>query len=196
LFREPRNIDYWQFVWAKFRTGDRGSFEEIYNEFSDQLFAYGTKITSDRELVKDSIQDLFIDLYKYNPTIRNPELLQFYLYKSLKRSIIKRLQKEKRLQSIHPDYNTFELTFYAETDDYEDDSKNRQMESLQKALKALDHKKRELLFLKFDSGLTYGEIGGLLNMKPDTVKKQVYRILHYLHDSFGSSLLELFFIRI
>ncbi len=194
LSREPRNKDYWQFVWSKFKTGDRGAFEEIYNEFTDQLFAYGAKITSDRELVKDSIQDLFIDLYKYNPNIKNPELLEFYLYKSLKRSIIKRLQKENRLQTIQPDYNSFELTFYAETEEYLDDSKNRQMESLQTVLKALDHKKRELLFLKFDSGLTYCEIGDLLNMKPDTVKKQVYRIIHYLHDAVGAKFIELFLI--
>ncbi|MFW6371850.1 MAG: RNA polymerase sigma factor, partial [Bacteroidota bacterium] len=41
-------------------------------------------------------------------------------------------------------------------------------------------KKRELLFLKFNSGLTYNEIGVLLDCKPDTVKKQVTRLLRYL----------------
>lgn len=155
---------------------------------------YGSKLTADSELVKDAIQDLFIDLYKYSPTIKNPELLEFYLYKSLKHSIIKKLKKENRLQSIQPDYNSFELTFYAETEDFLDDSKNRQLDSLQKALKGLDHQKRELLFLKFDSGLTYCEIGELLNMKPDTVKKQVYRIIHHLHDSVGAKILELFLL--
>jgi RNA polymerase sigma factor (sigma-70 family) len=194
LTREPRNRDYWQFVWSKFRSGDRSSFEEIYNEFTDRLFVYGNKITTDKELVKDAIQDLFIDLYKYHPTIKNPELLEFYLYKSLKHAIIKKLQKENRLQSIQPDFNSFELAFYAETEDFQDDSKSRQLDSLQKALKGLDQQKRELLFLKFDSGLTYSEIGELLNLKPDTVKKQVYRIIQHLHDSVGAKILELFLL--
>jgi len=100
LAQDARNKEYWQLVLSKFKTGDRNSFEEIYNEFSDQLFAYGAKITSDRELLKDCIQDLFIDLYKYNPSIKNPELLEFYLYKSLKRLIIKKRKNSQNVSSM------------------------------------------------------------------------------------------------
>jgi len=194
LTENPKNRDYWQLLWLKFKDGDRDSFGEIYHEFADKLFSYGSKIASDRELLKDCIQDLFVDLYKYRPDLRNPELLEFYLYKSLKRLIIRRLQKDRLLESIHPASNSFELTFNAELDGYQDDSKNEQMELLQKALKSLDEKKRELLFLKFDSELSYLEIGLLLNMKPETAKKQVYRIVRHLHRNFGSTILDLVFI--
>jgi RNA polymerase sigma factor (sigma-70 family) len=191
LAQNSRNKDYWQLVLMKFKTGDRDSFEEIYNEFADQLFAYGAKITTDRELLKDCIQDIFIDLYKYNPNIKNPELLEFYLYKSLKRLIVKKLNKDKRLQGLGNDHSSFELIFFAETDSFPEELMNEQINLLQKALKTLDEKKRELLFLKFDSGLNYIEIGDLLGMKPDTVKKQVYRILQYLRGNFGAKILEL-----
>ena len=194
MTKEPRNKDYWQLVWFNFKNGDRNSFEELFNEFADQLFAYGSKITDDRELLKDCIQDLFVDIYTYSPNLKNPELLEYYLYKSLKRSIIKKLKKEKRLESFNTEHNSFHLAFNLETDGYHDDSKNFQIEFLKKALSTLDEKKRELLFLKFDSGLSYIEIGDLLNMKPDTVKKQVYRIIQHLRDNFGARLLELFFI--
>ena len=191
MAQNTRNKDYWQLVLMKFKTGDRDSFEEIYNEFADQLFAYGAKITTDRELLKDCIQDLFIDLYKYNPNIKSPELLEFYLYKSLKRLIIKKLKKDKRLEGFGYEQSSFDLILSAETDSFPDELMNEQIELLQKALKTLDDKKRELLFLKFDSGLNYSEIGDLLDMKPDTVKKQVYRILQYLRGNFGPKILEL-----
>jgi RNA polymerase sigma factor (sigma-70 family) len=194
LAQNSRNKDYWQLVLMKFKTGDRDSFEEIYNEFADQLFAYGAKITTDRELLKDCIQDIFIDLYKYNPNIKNPELLEFYLYKSLKRLIVKKLNKDKRLQGLGNDHSSFDLIFSSETDYFPEELMNEQINLLQKALKTLDEKKRELLFLKFDSGLNYNEIGDLLDMKPDTVKKQVYRILQYLRGNFGSKILELLFV--
>ncbi|MDP3443824.1 MAG: sigma-70 family RNA polymerase sigma factor [Ignavibacteria bacterium] len=194
MAQNSRNKDYWQLVLMKFKTGDRDSFEEIYNEFADQLFAYGSKITTDRELLKDCIQDLFIDLYKYNPNIRNAELLEYYLYKSLKRLIIKKLKKDKRLEGFGNEYSTFDLIFSAETDSFPEELMNEQINLLQNALKTLDDKKRELLFLKFDSGLNYNEIGDLLDMKPDTVKKQVYRILQYLRGYFGSQMLELLFV--
>ena len=188
----PRNKDYWELIWLKFKNGDRDSFEEIYNEFADHLFAYGSKITTDRELLKDCIQDLFVDLYRYRPNLKNPELLEYYLYKSLKHLIVKRVQKGKRLEHLNPEYNSFDLSFFAESEGFLDDSQNEQIESLQKVLNTLDSKKRELLFLKFDSGLNYNEIGDLLNMKPDTVKKQVYRIIHYLQDNYKTKIMTLF----
>lgn len=194
MTKEPKNKEYWQLAWFKFKIGDRNSFEEIYNEFVDQLYAYGAKITTDKELLKDCIHDIFLDLYRYNLKLKNPELLGFYLYKSLKRSIIKKIQKEKRLESIHPQYNSFELTFFSETEAFQDEGKTGLNESLARILKTLDEKKRELLFLKFESELSYNEIGDLLDMKPDTVKKQVYRILNYLHDKLGSKIMELFFL--
>jgi RNA polymerase sigma factor (sigma-70 family) len=192
--KDSGNKDYWQLVWFKFKAGDRGSFEEIYNEFADNLFAYGSKITTDRELLKDCIQDLFIDIYKYSPNLKNPELLEYYLYKSLKHLIIKKLQKDKRLQDVGTEYYSFDFVFSAEADWFTDEFQNEQIELLQKALKTLDDKKRELLFLKFNSGLNYNEIGDLLSMKPETVKKQVYRILQYLRENFGSKILEMFYV--
>lgn len=194
MIKDSRDKDYWQFVWSKFKAGDRDSFEEIYTEFVDYLFAYGSKITSDRDLLKDCIQDLFMDLYKYSPSLKNPELLEFYLYKSLKRSLVKRLQKEQRLERFDQDCHYFDLVFSSESDDFQNDLKNEQLESLQKILRTLDDKKRELLFLKFNSGLNYSEIGELLDLKPDTVKKQVYRTIQFLRENYGPKMMELFFL--
>lgn len=194
MAKNLRNKDYWQVVWLKFTDGDRNAFEEIYREFADALFAYGIRITPNRELLKDCIQDLFIDLYKYRPDIKNPELLEFYLYKSLKRSIVKKLQKEKNWQSLNQESDSFDLVFSAEASGFQNELEEENLASLQKVLKTLDDKKRELLFLKFNSSLNYNEIGTLLNIKPETAKKQVYRTLQYLRDNFASKLIELFFL--
>ena len=49
---------YWQIVWTNFRKGDAYAFKEIYNQYVDFLYAYGTKLTPDFDLVKDCIHDL------------------------------------------------------------------------------------------------------------------------------------------
>ena len=61
----------WQEVWSRFRSGDQDAFSEIYQKFIDALFAYGCKMTRDRELVKDCIQDIFIDLHLLNPNLHH-----------------------------------------------------------------------------------------------------------------------------
>lgn len=170
------DAEYWQLIWKNFKGGDRDAFKTIYNEFIDALYSYGSRITNDKDLVKDSIQDLFLDIYTYGSTLRQPELLEFYLYKSLKRQIIRKLLEKNKYTSDTEMLDNFTLKFSIE-DEVFDETTDSQLKKLQEIITGLDKSKRELLFLKFNSGLTYNEIGKLLDIKSNTAKKQVYRIL-------------------
>lgn len=184
--------EYWVFIWEKFRTGDRRAFETIYNEYVDVLFSYGSRITSDRALLHDSIQDLFIEVYTYSNSLRNPESLEFYLFKTLRNIIYRKLKEKNRY--THPEQmpEQYNIKFSLEENIREEHEEH--LNFLQKELQCLDSKKRELLFLKFNSGLTYNEIGKLLNIKPDAVKKQVYRILSFLRGKLSIDIVGLFMI--
>ncbi|HCY42628.1 MAG TPA: hypothetical protein DHV48_14945 [Prolixibacteraceae bacterium] len=185
----------WAEVWMRFRSGDRDAFGEIYEEFVDVLFAYGRKITSDRELVKDAVQDIFLNLYKYNPQLHQPEFLEFYLFRSLRNEIIHKIKKNKQESSLTDDgMFLFDLKFNAEQDSFDKESDELRVKALKEILQTVDTQKRELLFLKFSTGLSYIQIGQILNINPDTAKKQVYRTLDQLRDRFGKQLLELLMI--
>ncbi len=179
------NREYWQFIWEKFRSGDRGAFETIYNEFIDALFSYGSRITSDKALLEDAIQDLFVDIYSFGSVLRKPESLEYYLFIILKRIIYKKLKEKNRFS--HPEHmvEPFDLTFELEANEQEitDDC----LQKLRTELQNLDVKKRELLFLKFNSGLTYKEIGRFVNRSPGAVKKQVYRLLNAIRNKLGKT---------
>lgn len=190
-----KDRNQWIEVWKRFRLGDRFAFSEIYEEFADVLFAYGIKITSDRELVKDCIQDLFYNIYRYNIKLQQPEYLEFYLFRSLKNDLIRKV-KNKNQQSSLTDENVvlFDLKFLAEQDNQEPETDELRIEALRKILQTISPQKREMLFLKFSTGLNYAEIGEIVGMKADAVKKQVYRTLDDLRDRFGEKLLSLFTI--
>lgn len=185
--------EYWQLVWEKFRNGDREAFKTIYSEFIDSLFAYGSKITYDKELLKDAIQDLFIDIYTYGSKLRQPELLEFYLFKSLKRNIIKKSKETQRFTSTKELLEKFNLEFTIEEEVFGDDS-DKKLLALQKEISNLNSQKKELLFLKFNSGLNYEEIGKILDIKPDTAKKQVHRLLKHIREKLDTTFVELFTI--
>ncbi len=186
---------HWLNVWFRFRSGDQAAFSEIYEEFIDSLFAYGSKITRDRELVKDCIQDIFIDLQRLNPNLQHPEYIEFYLFKSLKNAIFQRFKENKKTDTLTIDEMViFDLHFNIEQDVFDLESDQHRIEKLKIILQTLDPQKRELLFLKFTTGLNYIEIGQLLGMNPDTVKKQVYRTLDQLRSKYGNQLMELLMI--
>lgn len=186
---------HWAEVWMRFRFGDREAFREIYEEFIDVLFDYGTKITDDRELIKDSIHDLFYDLHRYSPKLHHPEYLEFYLFRSLKNLLIRKIKKSNTESPLTEEgLSRFDLKYNAELDIFDKESNYLRSEALKQILQTLDSGKRELLFLKFSTGLNYVEIGHLLNMKPDTVKKQIYRILDQLRSKFSKRLIEMLLI--
>lgn len=185
----------WTEIWMRFRSGDRNAFSEIYEEFVDVLFSYGSKITADRELLKDCIQEVFYNLFRYNPKLHHPEYLEFYLFHSLRHEIFQKIRKGKKEASL-PDEGTyrFDLKFQVEQNTFEKESVEYRDQVLNQILKTLDPQKREMLFLKFTTGLNYAEIGQLTGMSADAVKKQIYRTLGRLRSEFGNKLLELIMI--
>jgi RNA polymerase sigma factor (sigma-70 family) len=175
--------------------GDRFAFGEIYEEFADVLFAYGIKITSDRELVKDCIQDLFYNIYRYNIKLQRPEYLEFYLFRSLKNDIIRKIKSSSQKASLTDDSVVlFDLKFQVEQENMDGESDELRLNALRRILQTISPQKREMLFLKFSTGLNYAEIGEIVGMSADAVKKQVYRTLDDLRDRFGEKLLSLFSI--
>lgn len=182
---------YWISTWARFNSGDRFAFEEIYSEFINVLFSFGSKMTNDKELIKDSIQDLFIDLYRYKINLRQPESFEYYLFKSLKRLIQKSLKRKSKTRDFeNQDFFAFELTFDLEEDYIQKESEKTKLMVLQEILNDLSQNSRELLFYKFNSNLTYKEIGKLIEMKPDAVKKRIYRIITSLRKAYDTKTIQ------
>ncbi len=191
--RKP-DSSYWHMIWERFRSGDRQAFETLYNEFIDSLYTYGTKFTTDRLLVEDAIQDLFIDAYTYGKSLREPAYLEFYLFKTFKRIIIRKMKEAKRFRMAAEWTGQFDLAFPVEDTSEEEQSLDEKIRILKNEVSSLDSKRREMLFLKFNSGLTYNEIAQLLDLKPDAVKKQVYRLLASLREKISRPFMELFLL--
>ena len=77
------------FLWNDFVNGNQDAFRIIYNNHVQSLFRYGCHFTYDEALVKDCIHDVFIELAKYRAGLGNTNNIKLYLFKSLKRKIIK-----------------------------------------------------------------------------------------------------------
>lgn len=100
-------------VWSKFLSGDRDAFTHIYDVYVNALFNYGIKIAPDSALVQDCIHDLFVNLWHNKGKMGETDSIKFYLYKSLKRKLIRELEKRKKQEgSTHEIKANFNLSFY------------------------------------------------------------------------------------
>jgi len=171
--------DDWFHEWTSFKSGDMESFRRIYDHFFNRLFQYGCKMTTDTEMVEDSIQELFLALYTKKEHLSDTDHLEFYLLKALKLTIYGKMRKEKRIAFRKEDYDAFHLEFLIETDE-SGTIEQEKIDLILRSLKELSPLSREIIYLRFYSDLSYEEIGRILGIKADSAKKQVYRIVSSL----------------
>ena len=77
-------------LWEAMLRGDKNAFAKLYERYFKLLYNYGRKIGQDSSHVEDSIHDLFVDLWRYKANLSTTSSVRFYLYRSLRRRLIKK----------------------------------------------------------------------------------------------------------
>ncbi|MEE4286033.1 MAG: sigma-70 family RNA polymerase sigma factor [Mariniphaga sp.] len=188
------------FLWKSFLKGDDKSFSLIYQQHIDGLFLYGSKLSTDRELVRDCIQEVFIDLFlKRKKVSREIVNLKSYLFVSLRNGIIKKLKQSRIFESIGEKEDETEAPFNIE---YEFQDQLIQLEisqeiiaKLQSKIKNLPPRQKEIIYLKFEEEMDYPEIAPILKISVESARKLLYRALLTLRKTLDPSIAQtLFFI--
>jgi len=169
-------------VWKNFQSGSKEAFATIYNLYLDSLYQYGVKLCPDKELVKDAIQEIFLDLYlKHEKINTEPEKLKYYLLSALKHNLIKKIQREKifsdeEFESLFlPEYNIEEAII--------DNEEAREIKyRVGTALKKLPSKQKEALYLRYNELIAYPEIAKIMDISIESARKQVYRAIKTLRE--------------
>jgi RNA polymerase sigma factor (sigma-70 family) len=168
-------------LWKSFIDGEDEALNALYKQFVDVLYAFGLRFTEDNELVKDSIHDLFVDLFKYRSTLATDVNVKSYLFTSLKRKICLVLKK-KAAQENHIFEVPFSLSYSAEDQIINNETQSELLSKLDKQLKLLPSRQKEALYLRFNSELEYEEIANIMNISLETCRTLVYRGVKQLRE--------------
>ncbi|MEX0314056.1 MAG: RNA polymerase sigma factor [Allomuricauda sp.] len=171
-------------LWSKFRAGDKAAFESVYNSCVDDMYAFGLKIDSDQELIKDCIQEVFIDIFEHRNAISEPNNIKFYILKALKHTIFRKQKKERKKAKFHeqPELN-FSAGYNFEDKRILSELDEEKKRLVNQALETLSAKQKEIMYLRFSVGLNYNEISEIVNIDHSSVRKQVYRAIKKLRNS-------------
>ena len=174
-------------VWLAFREGDKEAFSFIYTHYLEILFNYGMKVVNDRSLVKDSIQELFIDLWKSRQNLSGTNQIRYYLFKALRRKLVReatkqRLTTEKFLQDFKG-----ELTVNSAENAYisAEISEERKI-VLQKALGKISLRQQEVLNLLFFENYSYEQISQVMSINVKSVYTLAWKAFSALKKSLNS----------
>lgn len=169
-------------LWARFVKGDHLCFKQLFRKYYKGLYGYGLKLCGDPGLVEDCIQELFESIWERRNELTHIDSPNVYFFISLRRKIIKtRIKQNNRGKSVGRAMDdSISIQFGAEELFIKKESKTKQKKELEKALNQLSNQQKEVLYLHFYNGMSYGEIEEILSINRQSVRNHMYRAMETL----------------
>lgn len=177
-------------LWQTFKEGSEASFDLIYEKTFSSLYAYGYRLCRDEELVKDCIQNMFIEIWQKRQQLSEVHTLRHYLFKILRRKIFHEVEKKAQannhlqlaLSGSETDFFFSSQVDRINSDDaFPEEVKNR----LKVLLSRLSSRQKEAVVLKFYENMSYAEISEIMGLKDAKYARQlIYRSLNELKRCF------------
>jgi RNA polymerase sigma factor, sigma-70 family len=163
-------------AWEKFKGGDFDSLGLLFEFHYQELFYYGIKIVDLPEMVKDSIQDLFADVWERREKMVSVSNFKAYLLISLRRELIRRVTKIRK-EAQSKEVSTLQFTFSAEEFVISSEETKNNSQLLAESLASLTERQREVILLRFFHNLEFPEISQVLEMNVQSVRNLLFRAL-------------------
>lgn len=159
-------------LYYEFLEGNNKSFDTIVLRHKNNLIYFLQKYVKSIEIAEDLAQDVFVYIlihkvkYDFNFTLKT------YLYTIAKSKAINYLKREKRIVQI--DEN--QINEINESEQLEEIVfRNEKIRNLRKSIKKLKSEYQDAIYLADIEGLSYKEIGRILNKNNTNVKVLIHR---------------------
>ncbi|WP_297336232.1 sigma-70 family RNA polymerase sigma factor [Algoriphagus sp.] len=174
-----------QELWESLIKGDRAAFGLIYQRTIQDLYRFGCSLVSDEDLVLDSIQEVFVDLWKYHSHLQKTDKIKVYLFKCLSN----RIHKESMQQNKRKTKNEFfiageESAIESIEDRLVLNTYNQGMKAqLSKALQQLPFRQKEVINCLFFEDFSYEDTAKIMNINLRSVYTLAWKAISNLKSS-------------
>ncbi|MCX6578420.1 MAG: RNA polymerase sigma factor [Candidatus Aminicenantes bacterium] len=143
------------------------------------LFNYFLRLTGNRPISEDLVQEVFTRILKYRTTYRGEDRFAVWMYKIARNAHIDFLRRQKETVPLEDQFDEAQSA-----DLIPEERVERQQEAalISRALKRLSPRKQEVILLSRFQNLKYREIAELMECPVGTVKGMVHRAVQELGD--------------
>lgn len=168
-------------IWNEFRKGNERAFSLLFFKYSDLLLSYGYALTKDRELIKDCIQELFLDIWKRREQLGDLEKVNHYLLKAFRRILLRRARQDEKRRYMH---NFADEYFDLPTDEQIvlSEAEHFRSEYLADKINHLPQRQKEIIYLKYYQNLSYAEIGEIMGLQQQAAWNLFSRAVNKLRE--------------
>jgi RNA polymerase sigma factor (sigma-70 family) len=158
-----------------FKKGDLNAFTGLYELHVNLLFNYGNRLTTDRELLKDCIQEVFVKIYNKQSELDGVLNLKSYLIISLKNKLCDESRKRVHLSDV-----AVEDLDAASSDNIESCYIAKEKEKTDSVfvsglMKKLSPRQRKAIELYYFEERKYEDICNIMEMNYQSVRNLIHR---------------------
>jgi len=162
--------------WEQMRLGDKQALFELYNSMYFHLIRFGLKINADDELVKDCVNQVFLNLWDKRARLVPVDNVKSYLMTSLKRCMLDQLAYLDKMSVAVTNMTAGaaqnELSYEEIIIQLQDNDEMRN--KLRLAIAKLTPRQMELIQLRFFEGLSYEQIAEKTSQTVKTAYNTIY----------------------
>ncbi|NQX41610.1 sigma-70 family RNA polymerase sigma factor [Pedobacter steynii] len=166
------------------RLGDKEAFLDIYKSLYRSLGGFGLRIYSDPDVVTDSLNQVFLDIWEKHEFLPRVENVEAYLRRTLKNKILKNIARQQKMDNaiamISQDDELLDMPYEELVVKIESDELVKRQ--LDIALKKLTPQQRKLIQLRFYEGLSYENVAENSGLTVRTAYNTIYSALKSLRE--------------
>ena len=169
-------------LWKGLQQGNKDMFLCLYKKYYHSLLFIGLKEIKDAQLVKDTIQQLFLYIWEKRETIHEAKNVKSYLVTSFLRKLSADWKKSRKTCDLQVVWNNYseDLQSTPEENLINKDGQTQLFKLLMSHINNLPNRQRELIVLKFYEGLSYEAIVEQTGLSHRTVYNKVHEALKKL----------------
>jgi len=156
------------------KQGRNESFEKLINAYSKRSYAYFYRLANDKTIAEDLTSELFVKLVEKIDSFRGGNF-NSWLFRIASNIFYDHLRRKKRRQEFYEKEINLQRQQNPSAGEDEED-----WEYLQQKLQQLDDETRELITLRYYSGMSFREISQMRSEPIGTTLSKVHRGLKKL----------------
>jgi RNA polymerase sigma factor (sigma-70 family) len=164
-------------LWAALKQGNPDVLQLLFFRYYNDLYFYGTKLVDDQNLVVDTIQDLFSGLWEGRKGLSKVRHMKAYLFRVFRNKLLQ-APPRKVIQFTLKDMSQLpDKAFIISHEDViiEEETRMKMSKTISAVLEELTDRQKEILYLKFYSGLSHDEISEAMGMNKQSVSNLLNR---------------------
>jgi len=159
------------------RNGAGETLGVLFDRYHGPLYNFYAKLTGDRTLSEDLVQEVFLRILKYRQSYQPGTPFRAWIYQIARNARVDHYRKTPKQVSFEPEMAPPVLPKDAAQE-------SQEAELLHHAMMQMPEEKREILILSRFQELKYEEIARLLGCELGTVKTRIHRAIQELRQVF------------